>query len=75
MGTGYGAGGGGAAEVTSIAALLISFFSHSFPMHWNHPKLLLMALVSHNYVFVYIPEFGSFMLFRASRSKGNYCET
>ena len=30
MGTGFGAGGGGAAEVTSIAALLISFLHTPF---------------------------------------------
>lgn len=51
----------GAAEVTSIAALLNSFL-HFFPVHWNQPKLLSRGLVSHTFVSLYIGVFGYYIL-------------
>ena len=33
------------------------------------------ALVSHTFIFVYMREFGYYIFFRASRNKGNHCET
>ena len=38
-------------EVTSIGELFI--FSHSFPMHYSHLKLLLRVLVRNTFYFAY----------------------